>query len=303
MKCYYENRDEVITQYLTRELSEEEVQKFQDHFFNCDICFRELKFKRDALELIKSQGDKIFAGLRIKPAPVKKGWNIGYTIQNIVQGLRRRPRLSLSLAGILLLLSGAGLYFMTRTPEETSLLAHLNYGANVPHEYSPAALFRGVDDGWRGELSDSVFVDNFQRAMLHYRDLNYEAAIRKLARLEQAAEELAKREMLSAASANVLHAYYFYRGLSHLGLAGDSRIKLPVQEQQKHLAHALHFLIQSREIARRYALGKPEKESYFLGIVYAALGDRETALQELKNLAPNSPFFKPGEEIARQLSR
>lgn len=304
MKCHYENRDEVIAKYLNRELSEEKIVEFQEHFFNCDICFQELKFKRDALELIKAEGETIFAGLQVEPQGSTKDWDISHTVRNVVQGLRRRPGLSLALTGLVLLLLSAGIYFATRTANNRpDLLASLNYGSNVPYEYSPAALLRGEDDELRSALTDSVFVDDFQRAMLRYNDLNYEAAIRKLAQLEQAAGALEERDSLSGTSARVLWDYYFYRGLSHLGFAGDTRIELPAQEQQKHLAHALDFLTRSREIARRHDLGEPEKESYFLGIVYAASGDRETALRELKTVAPNSPFFRQSEEIARKLSR
>jgi len=303
MKCNYENRDEVIAKYLNRELSEQEVVEFQEHFFNCDICFQELKFKRDALELIKAEGDAIFAGLQVEPQGSTKDWDIFYTIRNVVQALRRKPVLGFGLTGIAVLLLATVIFFARRTAGEANLLASLNYGSRVPYEYSPPATLRGEGDNLRGPLADSTFIDNFQRAMLRYNDLNYEAAIRKLGRIEQAAGALEERDSLSATSARVLWDYYFYRGLSHLGFAGDTRIKLPGQEQQEHLAHALDFLTKSREIARRYAPGEPEKESYFLGIVHAAAGDRETALRELKNVAPNSPFFKQSEEIARKLSR
>lgn len=303
MECRLKNRDEWIAKYLNRELSDAKVKKFQEHFFNCDICFEELRFKQDALELIKAEGDAIFAGLQVEPQGSTKDWDISHTIRNVGKALRRNPVLGFGLTGIVLLLLAAGIYFATRTAGEANLLASLNYGARVPYEYSPPAMLRGEGDNLRGPLTDSTFIDDFQRAMLRYNDLNYEAAIRKLAQLEQAAGTLEERDSLSGTSARVLWDYYFYRGLSHLGFAGDTRIELPAQEQQKHLAHALDFLTRSREIARRHDLGEPEKESYFLGIVYAASGDRETALRELKNVAPNSPFFKQSEEIARKLSR
>lgn len=303
MKCRLKNRNEIIARYLNRELSDAEVEKFQEHFFNCDTCFEELRFKQDALELIKAEGDAIFAGLQVEPQGSTKDWDIFYTIRNVGKALRRKPVLGFGLTGIVLLLLATVIYFATRTAGEANLLASLNYGSRVPYEYSPPALLRGEDDKLRSALTDSTFVDDFQRAMLRYNDLNYEAAIRKLARLEQAAGALEERDSLSGTSARVLWDYYFYRGLSHLGFAGDTRIELPGQEQQKHLAHALDFLTRSREIARRYAPGEPEKASYFLGIVYAASGDRETALRELKTVAPNSPFFRQSGEIARQLSR
>lgn len=306
MKCQLKNRDEWIAQYLNRELSDAEIEVFQEHFFNCDACFEALKFKEDALALIKAEGDAIFAGLQVETARARKAHAIPYTIWNTVRGLRRKPWLGFAVVGIAVLLA-AGIYFVTRTVSRPDLLASLNYGARVPYHYSPEAIFRQQEDNLRGALNDSAawmsFVDGFHRAMLSYSDLNYEAAIQKLARLEPAAKALAESDTLSGASARVLWGYYFYRGLSHLGFAGDNRIKMPGQERQQHLTHALTFLVKSREIAQRYALGEPEKESYFLGIVYAASGDRQTALRELKTVVPNSPFFRQSEEIARQLSR
>lgn len=306
MKCSIKNRDEIIVRYLNRELSDVEVEAFQEHFFNCDICFEELRFKQDALELIEAEGDKIFAERQVESQQKTRDWNISHTIRNIVQELRTRPSLSLGLTVIVLLLA-AGIYFMTRTANGPDLLASLNYGSAAPYEYSPAETLRGEEDILRGAEHDpaawAAFTDRFQKAMLHYRDLDYEAAIRKLARLEPAAGELGERDLLANASARALRDYYFYRGLSHLGLAGDNRIELPRQERQKHLAHALELLAKSREIAQRNALNEPERESYFLGIVHAASGNPENALRELKKVGPDSRFFNQSEEFARRLSR
>lgn len=75
MKCKLENRENLISRYLLNELSDEESLKFEEHYFKCEECFKELKAAEDALNLIKNEGfavkktesdksfiDKIFSG-------------------------------------------------------------------------------------------------------------------------------------------------------------------------------------------------------------------------------------------------
>ena len=59
MKCNLENREDLISKYLMNELSEDENLKFEEHYFKCDDCFKELRAAEDALNLIKNEGSAL----------------------------------------------------------------------------------------------------------------------------------------------------------------------------------------------------------------------------------------------------
>lgn len=60
MECELKNRDELITSYLLGEISDNEAKVFEEHYFLCDICFKELRIAEDALKLIVKDGKTIF---------------------------------------------------------------------------------------------------------------------------------------------------------------------------------------------------------------------------------------------------
>ncbi len=43
MKCTLPKRHEAIADYLTNELSEEQTIDFEEHYLQCDVCFKELR--------------------------------------------------------------------------------------------------------------------------------------------------------------------------------------------------------------------------------------------------------------------
>ncbi|MDZ7391613.1 MAG: zf-HC2 domain-containing protein [candidate division KSB1 bacterium] len=61
MKCEIENRDQLIDYYLAGELSPAEREKFEEHCFNCDVCFQELRFRGLCVALIRKEGAGLFA--------------------------------------------------------------------------------------------------------------------------------------------------------------------------------------------------------------------------------------------------
>lgn len=60
MKCKLENRESLISRYLLNELSEDESLKFEEHYFQCEECFNELRAAEDALNLITNEGKAAF---------------------------------------------------------------------------------------------------------------------------------------------------------------------------------------------------------------------------------------------------
>ena len=59
MECNLKNRSELIADYLMGNLSEDKAKAFEEHYFQCEICFNELKAAEDAIKLIKQEGPEI----------------------------------------------------------------------------------------------------------------------------------------------------------------------------------------------------------------------------------------------------
>lgn len=60
MKCELKNRESLISKYLLNELSDEESLKFEEHYFQCEECFYELRAAEDAFNLISDEGRSAF---------------------------------------------------------------------------------------------------------------------------------------------------------------------------------------------------------------------------------------------------
>jgi len=61
MGCNLKNRHELIANYLVGELPEDEAKSFEEHYFQCEICFKELKAVEEAINLIEREGPSILA--------------------------------------------------------------------------------------------------------------------------------------------------------------------------------------------------------------------------------------------------
>ena len=58
MKC---DQYKLIDDYLVQTLSQEELESFDEHLFNCDECFREVVFREKIAHFIKEEGNIVFA--------------------------------------------------------------------------------------------------------------------------------------------------------------------------------------------------------------------------------------------------
>ncbi len=59
MQCAKKNRNELIEDYLAGGLSNKEKEAFEEHFFDCNICFQELRLRQEVVDLIKAEGNSI----------------------------------------------------------------------------------------------------------------------------------------------------------------------------------------------------------------------------------------------------
>jgi hypothetical protein len=62
MACDLADREKKLEDYFSDALSEDEREKFEEHFFNCDVCFQQIKAREEISELIKEEGESLFAG-------------------------------------------------------------------------------------------------------------------------------------------------------------------------------------------------------------------------------------------------
>ncbi len=62
MSCCNDHRTLQMDQYLDGTLEAEARDEFEDHYFNCEACFEELRFRQNLKELIKAEGRSIFPG-------------------------------------------------------------------------------------------------------------------------------------------------------------------------------------------------------------------------------------------------
>lgn len=108
MKCKIPKRGTVIDNYLDGKLSNDETEKFEEHFFNCDICFKEVKFKEELRSLIKDEGEVLFKEFLHKTPASQKNKNI---IDKLFEILSPKPVWIPALSLILIVITIAG-----RTP-------------------------------------------------------------------------------------------------------------------------------------------------------------------------------------------
>jgi len=60
MRCNLKNRNQIIEDYLNGRLAKAEREAFDEHLFNCDVCYRELRLREEMIETIKKEGAMIF---------------------------------------------------------------------------------------------------------------------------------------------------------------------------------------------------------------------------------------------------
>ena len=67
MECNIKNRNDLINDYTSGALSNEEMETFDEHCFNCETCFQELLLKKRIICIIKNESKAIFADYLTKP--------------------------------------------------------------------------------------------------------------------------------------------------------------------------------------------------------------------------------------------
>lgn len=73
MECKLSKRHELIADYLTHELAEDESKAFEEHYLQCDACFQELRVAEDAMNLVEAQGPAVLGASKTRWSKALKG--------------------------------------------------------------------------------------------------------------------------------------------------------------------------------------------------------------------------------------
>lgn len=298
MKCDYKNREGTIADYLMYRLSDEEATKFQEHFFNCDICFQELQLQRSAVNLIKAEGKTLFEDYleerdketflsRLRRSQFKKA--LSFQENRVIFG-------GVALAIIVLV----ACLFLFKVESEPELLATIEYSADVPYAYHPPDMLRRGE----GELPDAVrsFNYGFSIAMLAYKDREYETAIRNLQAIQPQADDLVKTMGNNERALAAVSQYYFYLGLAHLAVTRDKEIDLTQAGERDHLEKAAQCLLKSHELGHTPPFITSDVYSYFLGVTYGFSGKHELAVEQLGQIQQDSPYYEKASVLGKKWS-
>jgi len=60
MTCEFQNRDDIVNDYIEGRLQPSIRKKFEEHYFVCDECFKALQRMEQVLWLMRRRGDSIF---------------------------------------------------------------------------------------------------------------------------------------------------------------------------------------------------------------------------------------------------
>jgi len=102
MKCTLQHRDRLIAGYVLDELSENEAAQFEEHYFQCDHCFNDVRTARDAVELIRKEGVTVTAD--DIPSSQKPALSLFEKVFPREKPVIRRPGIAIAAAVIVLVL-------------------------------------------------------------------------------------------------------------------------------------------------------------------------------------------------------
>lgn len=142
MKCTLPQRHEAIADYLTNELSEEQTIDFEEHYLQCDVCFKELRVAEDAMNLIEDEGPSILA------APETRTRNLDYSKRK----LGWQPRWGFAIASVSVV---AVIGFIVLTNLNETDLDNLSGPSFAPEPYLEEWVTQSTRAG--DEIIDTVF--------------------------------------------------------------------------------------------------------------------------------------------------
>lgn len=298
--CVLSHRDEIIDRYVTRELSEEARDAFDEHCFNCEICFQALTHREEFVRLIKTEGRTIFADVI---AGRKAAFGLQALIEKILHPGQLRP-LEWAFAAVAALVIVAGGFLIFKSTQQTDVLAGIQYDEHVPYVFTPqfGVALRAPSGEREDDLRSEQFYNRFLAAMTEYKNLNYAGAVELLASLQSYPQQWLAQAVNDTAL-SIVRDYYFFSGASHLALARSQRVRLDAVERQRHLEAAIALLSQSLTLVQEHRVPEVDRERYFLGLAQGLAGNMNEAILQFKHLQPESPYYAMSQKLVKRWAK
>jgi len=291
MTCQIKDRSRYIELYLEGKLSQKEKEHFEEHIFECDLCFQELLFQQETAKVFKAEGQRLLMP-EVKHESIKE--KVVQALQNLVPsfGDIRWKHVFAYVSVVTLILLGS--YFIFEPFGSDTL--NVNFDNQVPYKFNNLHL-RGNSGQSQIDPMLDIFIKNFQSAIGDYNIFEYKSAVKTFEQLEPLAEKMLQEPDAKKRLAWV-RDFYFYKGLSHLAIAGKKNSSREVKKDQSGLA--IENIQRAIEISKEFALNKTDRESYFLMMAFLIKGDRERAQEVFAEIPAKSPFhFKAKKLLSR----
>ncbi len=291
MECKINNRTELIEKYLSGELSEQEKESFEEHYFECDECFQELVFQQETIDLIKTEGEIIFADyLNRKPISVR--------VKELLESLKPKPvpiqwRHVFAYGAVAILVVFLSTFFLINTLSEKS--CYFNFDNKVPYEYQSTQLRSDAINTDANPIFNT-FVNAFQLGIGNYNFLEYEKAIEIFVKIEPVVNDLKKQDK-NEIYLPWIRNLYFFNGLSHLALSVSKDNRIDKNKKEQHAQEALYYIRRANSFSRQYHLSGNDREMYFLGLAFGINGIFDSAIETLKQVQPESEFYKKSKDL------
>ncbi len=295
MQCAKKNRNELIEDYLAGGLSNKEKEAFEEHFFNCNTCFQELRLRQEVVDLIKDEGKVLFESYLTQETQD----TVTFKPQN---RWLQWPRLAGSARWVyvtlVLLVVGGGSYLMVDHLTKDDLLQQYVYDDKVPHAFVPSeeTRLRSAFDTLEDASVLASFYDDFLAGMLEDKDRNYIDSIEILNSLRATADDL-ERKVTDKEILTLIRDYHFYLGVSHLAISRSEQIDIDEKTKRLHLEDAIQELSGSTTLAMNNSLDSIDRDRFFGGLAYGLAGQKDIAVEKLIKTNSESPFFEYSDEL------
>jgi hypothetical protein len=294
MKCQIKNREKVIDDYIMGVIAKGKKELFEEHYFNCDVCFHELQLKEEAVSIIKDEGQSIFAKY-LRSKTNKESQSAHINIFKLPQIFPERLP-ALIFASVLTVITLLGSYYVINRINSLPQY-QFNFDNKLPHDYAQSSL-RGDSENKYNVLFN-IFNNQYLAGISDYINHNYSSAITSWNKVESIASDLENtttdRKLLLA-----VRNYYFYLGVSHLAISVSQKNRISAHVRRTHNDVAIHYLSKADSLSNQNQFINNDRETYYIGMALGIGGKKEKALEKLTELTTKSIFHEEANELIKK---
>jgi len=295
MKCQIKSREKVIDDYILGVMPKDEEEVFEEHYFNCDVCFQELQLKEEAVAIIKDEGQSIFAKY-LKSKSIKTKKSVHLDIFRLPQILPEKLP-AFVFASVLIIITLLGSYYFINKID-SRLEYQFNFDNKLPYDYAQSSM-RGESENSGYNVLFNIFNNRYLAGISDYINHDYSSAIASWNKVESIASDLENkttdRELLLA-----VRNYYFYLGVSHLAISVSQKNRVSAHVRGTHNAVAIHYLSKADSLSNQYQFKNNDRETYYIGMALGLSGNKEKAFEILRELTTKSIFYEEANELIKR---